>query len=139
MIDETGEEPGAGAARAFRHYDLAMAAFVAILLLSNVIGAGKVATVRLPLLGGWNNEAVFGQVPRVVLASVCAFCGGGRVRNSLREGATEAGDARPASVGTHVLSTIVGQGVDGLIFYPLAFWGAAGWTDALVPRVLVTQ
>ena len=77
MIDETGEEPGAGAARAFRHYDLAMAAFVAILLLSNVIGAGKVATVRLPLLGGWNNEAVFGQVPRVVLASVCAFWGGG--------------------------------------------------------------
>ena len=76
MIDETGEEPGAGAARAFRHYDLAMAALVAILLLSNVIGAGKVATVRLPLLGGWNNEAVFGHVPRVVLAGVCAFWAG---------------------------------------------------------------
>ena len=30
-----------------------MAAFVAILLLSSVIGAGKVATVRLPLVGDW--------------------------------------------------------------------------------------
>ena len=26
-------------------------------------------------------------------------------------------------------STIVGEGVDSLIFYPLAFLGAAGWTD----------
>ena len=29
----------------FRFYDFAMAAFVAILLLSNVLGAGKVATI----------------------------------------------------------------------------------------------
>jgi uncharacterized integral membrane protein (TIGR00697 family) len=36
-------------------------------------------------------------------------------------------------------STVVGQGVDSLIFYPLAFWGAAGWTNDLVLQVLVTQ
>ncbi len=30
----------------FRHFDIMMAAFVAILLLSNVIGAGKVATLH---------------------------------------------------------------------------------------------
>ena len=37
----------------FRYYDFVMAAFVAILLLSNVIGAGKVAIVDLPVIGDW--------------------------------------------------------------------------------------
>jgi hypothetical protein len=36
-------------------------------------------------------------------------------------------------------STVVGQGVDSLIFYPLAFLGAAGWTTELVVTVLFTQ
>lgn len=36
-------------------------------------------------------------------------------------------------------STVAGQGVDSLIFYPLAFWGAAGWTNDLVFKVLLTQ
>src|SRR5215213_11614311 len=36
-----------------RYYDLVMAAFVTILLLSNVIGAGKVATITLPGIGAW--------------------------------------------------------------------------------------
>ena len=36
-------------------------------------------------------------------------------------------------------STVVGQGLDSLIFYPLAFLGAAGWTDELVIKVLLTQ
>src|SRR5918998_4412147 len=39
--------------RPLRYYDLVMAAFVTILLLSNVIGAGKRAEVDLPLLGLW--------------------------------------------------------------------------------------
>src|SRR3954453_1614618 len=36
-----------------RYFDFVMAAFVTILLLSNVIGAGKVATVNLPGIGAW--------------------------------------------------------------------------------------
>src|SRR5687767_8110921 len=39
--------------RPLRYFDLVMAAFVTILLLSNVIGAGKVATVDLPGIGAW--------------------------------------------------------------------------------------
>src|ERR671916_1963081 len=39
--------------RPLRYYDLVMAAFVTILLLSNVLGAGKRAEVDLPLLGLW--------------------------------------------------------------------------------------
>ncbi len=38
----------ANAPRAFRYYDLIMAAFVAILLLSNVIGAAKPSYITLP-------------------------------------------------------------------------------------------
>ncbi|SFP34129.1 hypothetical protein SAMN04488241_10150 [Sphingomonas rubra] len=177
-----------------------MAAFVAILLLSNVIGAGKVATVRLPLVGdwpfgagilffplsyvigdvltevygyararrviwvgtatvlfmaamaaivvalppapGWTNqpayEAEFGQVPRIVLASVCAFWAGEFVN------AFVLARMKLWTRGQHLWartigSTVVGQGVDSLIFYPLAFWGADGWSDALVLRVLATQ
>ena len=34
--------------RHFRYFDFVMAAFVTILLLSNVLGAGKVATIDLP-------------------------------------------------------------------------------------------
>ena len=36
-------------------------------------------------------------------------------------------------------STVVGQGVDSLLFYPLAFLGAPGWTTGLVVTVLFTQ
>jgi queuosine precursor transporter len=34
-------------------------------------------------------------------------------------------------------STIVGEGVDSLVFYPLAFLRAPGWTDQQVIVVLV--
>src|SRR5919107_3636509 len=39
--------------RHFRYFDFVMGAFVTILLLSNVIGAGKVATITLPGIGAW--------------------------------------------------------------------------------------
>ncbi len=186
--------------RSFRYFDLVMAAFVAILLLSNVIGAGKVAVVDLPLVGiwpfgagilffplsyvigdvltevygyararrviwagfaatlfmammawivvalppapGWTNqpayEAVFGQVPRIVFASVCAFWAGEFVNSYVMA------RMKLWTAGRHLWtrtigSTVVGQGVDSLIFYPLAFWGVAGWTPHLVVVVLFTQ
>ena len=40
-------------ARQLRYFDFVMAAFVAIILLSNVIGAGKVAVIHLPWIGDW--------------------------------------------------------------------------------------
>src|ERR1700754_3328667 len=39
--------------RPFRYFDFMMAAFVTILLLSNIIGAGKRAVIDLPLIGPW--------------------------------------------------------------------------------------
>ena len=189
-IDATAAEQ-----RGFRHYDLLMAAFVAILLLSNVIGAGKVATlhgftfgagilffpisyvlgdvltevygyararrciwagfaavlfmafmawvvVALPPAADWTNqpayEAVFGQVPRIVLASVCAFWAGEFVNAFVLARMKVWTDGRHLWTRT-VGSTVFGQGVDSLIFYPLAFWGAGGWTHALVLTVMVTN
>lgn len=182
----------------FRYYDLVMAAFVTILLLSNVIGAGKVATVDLPGIGAWPfgagilffplsyvigdvltevygyararrciwagtgallfmalmswvvvalppapgwtgqvaYEAVFGQVPRIVLASIIAFWAG-EFANSL-----VLARMKIATQGRHLWSrtigsTIVGQGIDSLIFYPLAFWGV--WDGETLLVVLLTQ
>lgn len=42
------------AGRPLRYYDFIMAAFVAILLLSNIIGAAKRSEIDLPLVGTWS-------------------------------------------------------------------------------------
>ncbi|QHL91592.1 queuosine precursor transporter [Sphingomonas changnyeongensis] len=184
----------------FRTFDLVMAAFVTILLLSNVLGAGKVAEIVLPGIGpwpfgagilffpvsyvigdvltevygyararrviwagfgallfmafmsfvvvalppapGWGNqaayEAVFGQVPRIVFASMLAFWAGEFVNSYVMARMKLWTGGRHLWART-IGSTFAGQGVDSLIFYPLAFWGAEGWTEALVIQVLVTQ
>ena len=188
------------AGRPLKSSDLVMAAFVTILLLSNVIGAGKVAVIELPGIGAWPfgagilffpvsyvigdvltevygyararrciwagfaglvfmafmalvvvalppspdwggqaaYEAVFGQVPRIVLASIAAFWAGEFVNSYVLA------KMKIWTKGRHLWtrtigSTLAGQGVDSLIFYPLAFLGAAGWTGALVLKVLLTQ
>ena len=46
-------EAAALAGRPLRYFDYVMAAFVTILLLSNVLGAGKVAVIQLPGIGAW--------------------------------------------------------------------------------------
>lgn len=187
-------------ARPLRYFDFVMAAFVTILLLSNVLGAGKVATIRLPGIGDWPfgagilffpigyvlgdvltevygyararrciwagfaallfmafmswvvvalppaadwtgqaaYEQIFGQVPRIVFASIAAFWAG-EFANSF-----VLAKMKLWTKGKHLWmrtigSTIVGQGVDSMIFYPLAFVGAAGWTNDLVVKVLFTQ
>jgi uncharacterized integral membrane protein (TIGR00697 family) len=192
-----GAAPGDGR---LRYFDYAMAAFVTILLLSNVLGAGKVATVDLPGFGqwpfgagilffpvsyvigdvltevygyararrviwagfaallfmafmawavvalppapGWTNqpayEAVFGQVPRIVFASMIAFWAGEFVNSFVLAKMKVWTQGRHLWART-IGSTVAGQGVDSLIFYPLAFWGAAGWTGELVIVVLFTQ
>ncbi|MBA2466296.1 MAG: queuosine precursor transporter [Sphingomonas sp.] len=186
--------------RPFRYFDLVMAAFVTILLLSNVIGAGKRAELDLPLLGLWPfgagilffplayvigdvltevygyararrciwagfvatlfmafmswvvvalppaadwpgqaaYESVFGQVPRIVLASVTAFW--------LGEFANSYVLARMKILtkGRHLWSrtigsTLVGQGIDSAIFYPLAFYGAPGWPTEAILWVMLSQ
>jgi uncharacterized integral membrane protein (TIGR00697 family) len=193
-------DAGAMGGRAFRYYDFVMAAFVAILLLSNVIGAGKVAQIVLPGIGPWpfgagilffpisyvigdvltevygyararrviwagtaavvfmafmayvvvalppaptwSNQAayatIFGQVPRIVLASVCAFWAGEFVNSYVMARMKLRTGGRHLWMRT-IGSTVLGEGVDSLIFYPLAFLGAAGFTPGLVVTVMLTQ
>jgi len=186
--------------RHFRYFDFVMAAFVTILMLSNVLGAGKVATIDLPVVGPWPfgagilffpvgyvlgdimtevygyararrciwagtaallfmvfmswvvvalppaadwqgqaaYEQVFGQVPRIVAASITAFWAGEFVNSYVMA------KMKVWTSGKHLWmrtigSTIAGEGIDSLIFYPLAFFGADGWTTRLVFTVLVTQ
>ena len=177
----------------FRYFDFEMAAFVAILLLSNVIGAAKPAqiwgftfgagilffplsyvigdvltevygysrarrcvwagfaavlfmafmswvVVSLPPAPGWEGQAayesVFGQVPRIVLASVAALWAGELVN------AYVLARMKIWTKGKHlwsrtICSTVFGQGVDSLIFYPLAFLGV--WETQTVVMVMVTN
>jgi uncharacterized integral membrane protein (TIGR00697 family) len=181
-----------------RAFDFVMAAFVTILLLSNVLGAGKVATVDLPGIGAWPfgagilffpvsyvlgdvltevygyararrciwagfcallfmalmawvvvalppaaswtgqaaYEQVFGQVPRIVFASIIAFWAGEFVNSYVLA------RMKVWTKGRHLWSrtigsTVVGQGIDSLIFYPLAFYGV--WASDTLLTVLLTQ
>ena len=183
----------ASSVRQFRAFDVVMAAFVAILLLSNLIGAAKLATVggftfgagilffpigyvigdvltevygyaharrciwvgfsalffmafmswvvvSLPPAAGWSGqeayESVFGQVPRIVLASIVAFWAGEFVNSFVL--------AR-MKIMTHgkylwtrtIGSTVFGQAVDSVIFYPLAFLGV--WSTSQVLTVMLTN
>jgi queuosine precursor transporter len=187
------ESASAVSGRQFRYYDFVMAAFVAILLLSNLIGAAKLAdvggfvfgagilffplgyvigdvltevygyararrviwagfvalvfmavmswvVVALPPAAGWEGQAayesVFGQVWRIVFASITAFWVGEFVNSYVMA------RMKIWTKGKHLWSrtigsTVVGQGVDSLIFYPLAFWGV--WSNEQVVTVMVTN
>jgi uncharacterized integral membrane protein (TIGR00697 family) len=193
----TAQSAASAAGRHFRYYDFVMAAFVAILLLSNIIGAAKPAAltiggkewvfgagilffplgyvigdiltevygyararrviwagfaglifmafmswvvVSLPPAAGWEGQAayesVFGQVWRIVFASITAFWAGEFVNSYVMARMkiwTQGRHLWSRTIG----STFVGQGVDSLIFYPLAFWGV--WTNEAVLTVMVTN
>ncbi|MFN2099932.1 queuosine precursor transporter [Altererythrobacter sp. MF3-039] len=216
-----------GSGHRFRYYDLVMAAFVAILLLSNLIGAAKLSVVsvgwwpagwwpaedglfifgagilffpvsyvigdvltevygyararrviwtgfaalifmavmsfvvvRLPAFDGWacvgsdtlqmaagddpstgsicqqTYESVFGSTWRIVIASMLAFWAGEFV-NSYVMAKMKIWTKGKALWSRTIGSTVVGQGIDSLIFYPVAFLGI--WTTEAVLIVMVTN
>lgn len=177
----------------FRYYDYVMAAFCVILVLSNVVGAAKVATlggltfgagilffplsyvigdvlteiygyararrviwagfaatffaavmcwviVVMPPAPGWEGqevyEAAFGQVWRIVGASMIAFWAGEFV-NSYVLARMKLWTGGKHLWSRTIGSTVFGQGIDSLIFYPLAFLGV--WTTEQVLMVMVTN
>ncbi len=184
--------------RDFEYFDFVMAAFVAILLLSNVLGAGKVANITLPGIGDWPfgagilffplsyvigdvltevygsararrciwagfagllfmammswvvvalppheswsgqaaYESVFGQVPRIVFASIIAFWCGEFVNSYVLARMKIWTEGRMLWTRT-IGSTVVGQGVDSLLFYPLAFLGV--FETGTVIKLMLTQ
>jgi hypothetical protein len=96
--------------------------------------------VALPPAESWASQAayeqVFGQVPRIVLASIVAFWVGEFVNSYVL--AKMKIWTRGRHLWTRTIgSTVAGQGVDSLIFYPLAFYGL--WDNATLVTVLLTQ
>ncbi|MET0217914.1 MAG: queuosine precursor transporter, partial [Burkholderiales bacterium] len=93
--------------------------------------------VKLPPAAGWGNqqayEAVFGQTPRIVFASLIAFFCGEFVNSFVLAKMKIWMEGRRLWMRT-IGSTIFGEGVDSLIFYPLAFLGV--WPASLVLTVM---
>jgi uncharacterized integral membrane protein (TIGR00697 family) len=191
-------EAGAIEGRRLKYYDYCMAAFAVILICSNLIGAGKVAQVNLPLLGvvtfgagilffplsyvlgdvltevygyararrvvwvgfsaslfaagmaavvvafppapGWDGQSalasVMGQAPRIFAASILAFWAG-EFANAFVLARMKLWTGGRYLWTRTIGSTVVGQGVDSLIFYPIAFLGV--WETKLVLTVMATN
>ena len=81
-------------------------------------------------------EDIFGQTPRIVAASLCAFFAGEFV-NSYTLAKMKIW-TKGKWLWTRVVgSTVAGEAMDSLIFYPLAFLGT--WTPHLVLEVMMTN
>lgn len=184
--------------RQYRYFDLIMAAFVTVLLCSNLIGVHKVSSVHLPVIGDYiygtgvlffplsylfgdiltevygyarsrkviwagfgalifasimsfavtslpaastmspeQNAAVntiFGQTWRIVLASLLAFWAG-EFANSFVLAKMKIATSGKWLWTRTIGSTVAGEAVDSLIFYPLAFFGT--WSNEQVISVLI--
>src|SRR3546814_7751310 len=74
--------------RHFRYYDYIMAAFVTVLLLSNVLGAGKRAVVDLPWIGEWPFGAgiLFFPISYIIGDVLTEVYGYGRARRCIWAG-----------------------------------------------------
>lgn len=185
-------------ARTYKYYDLIMAAFVAILLCSNLIGVHKVSSVNLPFYGeyifgagvlffplsylfgdiltevyGYSRSRkviwagfgalifaslmsfvvtslpaaksmsaeqqravnfIFGQTPRIVLASLLGFwCG--EFANSFVLAKMKILSSGKYLWTRTIGSTFVGEAFDSLIFYPVAFLGV--WSNEQVISVMI--
>jgi queuosine precursor transporter len=96
--------------------------------------------VALPPAVGWQNQAayetVFGQTPRIVAASMIAYFSGEFVNSYVLAKMKVASGGSKMGV-RFVASTIVGEGVDSLLFYPIAFFGV--WNNDLLLKVMAAQ
>lgn len=184
--------------RTYRYYDLIMAAFVTVLLCSNLIGVHKVSSVNLPFYGDYVYGAgvlffpisylfgdiltevygyarsrrviwagfgalifaslmalvvtwlpaaktmsaeqqqainmIFGQVPRIVVASLLAFWVGEFV-NSFVLAKMKLISAGKFLWMRTIGSTILGEIADSAIFYPIAFFGI--WSNEQLISVMI--
>jgi uncharacterized integral membrane protein (TIGR00697 family) len=96
--------------------------------------------VQLPPDPKWKNqaafEAVFGNAPRVVMASIAAFFVGEFVNSFVLAKIKIKTAGRRLWIRT-IGSTMVGEAADSLIFYPIAFLGI--WDRQRLIQVLITN
>jgi hypothetical protein len=195
----TKPEQTAPSERTYRYYDFFMAAYVCILLCANLIGAAKVSTLHLPIIGAvtflsgvlffpisyffgdiltevygyardrrvvWAGfgaltfaslmaativalppadswighqpaiEQVFGNTPRIVLASITAFWCGSFVNSFVLAKIKIWTEGRWLWLRT-IGSTACGELVDSAIFMTVAFYGI--WDTEVLIRAACTQ
>jgi uncharacterized integral membrane protein (TIGR00697 family) len=96
--------------------------------------------LAFPPAPGWPHQeafqTVFGNTPRIVFASLVAYFCGEFTNSYVLARLKVRTEGRYLWVRT-IGSTIAGEGIDSLIFYPLAFAGV--WTQDLVLTVMVTN
>jgi hypothetical protein len=187
-------------ARQYRYFEFVMAAFVTILICSNLIGPAKIAQLDLPLLGAvtfgagvlffpisyvfgdiltevygyararrviwagfaglgfaafmaavvvalppapfWGHqsayEVAFGNTWRIVAASMFAyFCG--EFVNSYVLAKMKVRTAGKWLWTRTIGSTICGEAVDSLLFYPLAFYASGMIPNDKLPQIMLVQ
>lgn len=181
------------AQRNYRYYDLIMAAFVCVLLCSNLIGVSKVVTiagftfgggnlffplsylfgdiltevygyarsrrvvwagfgalifasfmawivVSLPAAEGYNGqealEQIFASTPRIVAASIFAYFIGEMTNSFIMAKMKIRTEGRFLWLRT-IGSTMGGEAIDSLLFYPLAFYGT--WSNDLLLKVMAAN
>ncbi len=99
-----------------------------------VVGFAQLA-VMLPAAPFWEGEEsfnfVFGMAPRIVFASLCAFLVGSFINAYVMS------RMKVASKGKHfsaraVISTLLGESADSLIFFPIAFAGVIPTNELLM-------
>lgn len=99
-----------------------------------VVLLGLIA-VALPAAPFWEGEAhfnfVFGMAPRIVAASLLAFLAGSFLNAYVMSRMKLASHGRHFSARA-ILSTVVGETADSLLFFPIAFGGLIAWQELLV-------
>jgi uncharacterized integral membrane protein (TIGR00697 family) len=186
--------------RSYKYYEFVMAAFVTILICSNLIGPAKIAELDLPVIGTitfgagvlffpisyvfgdvltevygyarsrrviwagfaglafasvmsyvvvalppapfWHNqdayEIAFGLTWRIALASMIAYFCGEFVNSFVLAKMKIMTSGRWLWTRT-IGSTLFGEGVDSIIFYPLAFYGTGIIPNEKLPTVMLAQ
>ena len=99
-----------------------------------VVGLGLIA-VAIPAAPFWEGEEhfdfVFGMAPRIVAASLMDFLVGSFLNAYVMSKMKIASQGRNFSARA-ILSTIVGETADSLIFFPVAFGGIIAWKELLI-------
>jgi uncharacterized integral membrane protein (TIGR00697 family) len=98
--------------------------------------------VHLPVAEGWTGqgayERVFGAGWRIIAASMCAFFAGDFL-NSVVLAKMKIWTKGKYLWTRTIGSTVIGEGADSLIFYPLAFYGMADWPAEIMLQVMLSQ
>ena len=98
--------------------------------------------VHLPVAPGWTGqeayERVFGSGWRIIIASMSAFFVGDFVESAVMA------KMKIWTAGKRLWlrfwgSTVFGEGIDSLIFYPLAFYGMTDWPVSALGEVMLSQ